>query len=95
MVCAGTGVDQFRAFIQERARLKPVGRQVGPMKLFYGCQRATEDLLPRRARQLAGRIRRQPASGDGLLARDARTEGVCPRSHPGGFPERLRIVDES
>lgn len=39
MVAAGSGIAPFRAFIQERARLKAVGRDVGDMILLFGCQR--------------------------------------------------------
>ncbi|KAI3556761.1 NADP/FAD dependent oxidoreductase [Colletotrichum abscissum] len=38
MVAAGTGVAPFRAFIHERARLASVGKDVGRMMLFFGCQ---------------------------------------------------------
>lgn len=43
MVGAGTGIAPFRAFVQERARLMTMGREVGPMTLFYGCRRPDED----------------------------------------------------
>lgn len=38
LVAAGSGIAPFRAFIQERARLKSLGRDVGQMILFFGCQ---------------------------------------------------------
>ncbi|MCJ1433032.1 hypothetical protein MMC27_002391 [Xylographa pallens] len=45
MVAAGTGIAPFRAFLQERARLQSMGREVGQMMLFFGCQRSKEDYL--------------------------------------------------
>lgn len=38
LVAAGSGIAPFRAFIQERARLKSVGRDVARTILFFGCQ---------------------------------------------------------
>lgn len=38
LVAAGSGIAPFRAFIQERARLKSLGRDVGQTILFFGCQ---------------------------------------------------------
>ncbi|KAI5460154.1 hypothetical protein BGZ63DRAFT_415526 [Mariannaea sp. PMI_226] len=38
MVAAGTGIAPFYAFLQERTRLRSIGRDVGPMILFFGCQ---------------------------------------------------------
>ncbi|KAF9872150.1 NADPH cytochrome p450 [Colletotrichum karsti] len=38
MVAAGTGIAPFRAFLRERARLASVGKDVGNMTLFFGCQ---------------------------------------------------------
>lgn len=38
MVAAGSGIAPFRAFIQDRAHVASVGRDVAPMMLFFGCQ---------------------------------------------------------
>ncbi|KAF2962825.1 hypothetical protein GQX73_g10754 [Xylaria multiplex] len=46
MVAAGTGIAPFRAFLQERAKLSSIGRDVAPMLLFFGCQNEN-DLLYR------------------------------------------------
>ncbi|KAF2969106.1 hypothetical protein GQX73_g4457 [Xylaria multiplex] len=47
MIAAGTGMAAFRGFIQERARLKSIGKPVGPMVLFFGCRNPEEDYLYR------------------------------------------------
>ncbi|KAI4751152.1 cytochrome P450 reductase 1 [Aureobasidium sp. EXF-3400] len=45
MVAAGTGIAPFRAFLLERARMQSVGRDCGPMYLFFGCRNQTQDYL--------------------------------------------------
>ncbi|KAK2766626.1 NADPH cytochrome p450 [Colletotrichum kahawae] len=44
MVAAGTGIAPFRAFVQERARLATVGKEIGKMILFFGCQNESDYL---------------------------------------------------
>lgn len=38
LVAAGTGIAPFRAFLQERARLVTIGREIGNILVFFGCQ---------------------------------------------------------
>ncbi|KAI8307593.1 NADPH--cytochrome P450 reductase [Colletotrichum sp. SAR11_59] len=45
MVAAGTGVAPFRAFVQERARLASVGKEIETMVLFFGCQNESDYLF--------------------------------------------------
>ena len=45
MVCAGSGLAPFRAFIEERAAQKASGRDVGKMILFFGCRAPDVDYL--------------------------------------------------
>ncbi|KAF2152878.1 putative P450 monooxygenase [Myriangium duriaei CBS 260.36] len=45
MVCAGTGLAPFRAFVEERAAIIRGGRKVGPAMLFVGCKNRYSDGL--------------------------------------------------
>ncbi|KAH0011586.1 riboflavin synthase domain-like protein, partial [Aureobasidium melanogenum] len=45
MVAAGTGIAPFRAFLLERARMQLIGRDCGPMYLFFGCRNQNQDYL--------------------------------------------------
>ncbi|KAH0362699.1 riboflavin synthase domain-like protein, partial [Aureobasidium melanogenum] len=45
MVAAGTGIAPFRGFIQERARMKQVGKACGKMLLYFGCRSPDEDYI--------------------------------------------------
>lgn len=47
MVAAGTGIAPFRAFLHERSRMQSIGREVGPMMLFFGCRNESQDYLYR------------------------------------------------
>ncbi|KAM5347345.1 hypothetical protein ACJ41O_010350 [Fusarium nematophilum] len=53
MVAAGTGIAPFRAFIQERARMASVGREVGRMVLFFGCQNESDYLYSQELKELS------------------------------------------
>jgi cytochrome P450/NADPH-cytochrome P450 reductase len=45
MVCAGTGLAPFRAFVQERALQIQSGRKLAPALLFYGCGAPDRDAI--------------------------------------------------
>ncbi len=45
MVCAGTGLAPFRAFVMERALQIKAGRKLAPALLFVGCRYPDKDLL--------------------------------------------------
>jgi len=47
MVAAGTGLAPFRAFVSERCQVQKVGKEVGPMILFFGCRNPNEDYIYR------------------------------------------------
>ncbi|KAK2051151.1 riboflavin synthase domain-like protein [Colletotrichum caudatum] len=60
MIAAGTGIALFQAFIYERARLASIGREVGPMLLFFGCQSQPDCLFLDEFSSLASRHASQP-----------------------------------
>lgn len=43
MVCAGTGLAPFRAFVQERVLKIESGKRLAPALLFYGCSSPSRD----------------------------------------------------
>ncbi|KAI9653153.1 MAG: hypothetical protein M1821_007693 [Bathelium mastoideum] len=45
VVGAGTGIAPFRAFLQEKARLASIGREVGQMLVFAGFRNPDHDYL--------------------------------------------------
>lgn len=61
MIAAGTGIAPFRAFVQERARLRAIGKPIGRMLLFFGCRRPDDGYLYREE------LARAVADMDGLL----------------------------
>lgn len=44
MIAAATGIAPFRAFLQEKACLKAVGKEIGPIMLFFGARDESEYL---------------------------------------------------
>lgn len=44
MIAAGTGIAPFRAFLQEKARLKTMGKVIGSIILFFGARDESEYL---------------------------------------------------
>ncbi|KAF2827762.1 cytochrome P450 reductase 2 [Ophiobolus disseminans] len=47
LVSAGTGFAPFRAFLQERARVHMIGKDIGKILLFFGC-RNNDDFIYRK-----------------------------------------------
>lgn len=45
MICAGTGIAPFRAFVEERAVKIEAGQKLGPAVLFVGCRYKDSDRL--------------------------------------------------
>lgn len=45
LIAAGTGLAPFRAFLSERRQLLKIGREVGPILLFFGCRSPHEDFI--------------------------------------------------
>ncbi|KAI1079518.1 hypothetical protein F5B20DRAFT_167238 [Whalleya microplaca] len=55
LIAAGTGIAPFRAFVQERARLRSIGKPVGRTMLFFGSRNPDEDFLYREELNEAGK----------------------------------------
>lgn len=47
LICAGSGIAPFRGFLQDRARMKAAGREVGPSLLYFGTNDPAVDYLYR------------------------------------------------
>ncbi|KAJ5908478.1 NADPH cytochrome P450, partial [Penicillium taxi] len=45
MICVGSGIAPFRAFVQERACRAKQGKKLAPAFLFFGCKSPTNDKL--------------------------------------------------
>lgn len=45
MICVGSGIAPFRAFIQERACRAKQGQKLAPAFLFFGCRSPTDDRI--------------------------------------------------
>ncbi|KAL1861073.1 hypothetical protein Plec18167_003643 [Paecilomyces lecythidis] len=45
MVCVGSGIAPFRAFVQERACRALQGQNLAPALLFFGCKSPTDDRI--------------------------------------------------
>ncbi|CEO96519.1 hypothetical protein PBRA_005128 [Plasmodiophora brassicae] len=83
MVAAGSGIAPFRGFIQERAAMVAVGRQVGPALLYYGC-RAREEFV------YADDLKRWEALG----AVSVRVAFSREQASPAGVPASCKHVDQ-
>lgn len=45
MVCVGSGIAPFRAFLQERGCRAKQGQKLAPAFLFFGCKSSTDDRI--------------------------------------------------
>lgn len=83
MVAAGTGIAPFRAFIQERARLASIGRDVGPMVLFFGSQNESDCLYHDELAEIAAK------QGPGFSLQTI-TAFSRPQSHGADAPQQQK-----